>query len=292
MKEIVVISGKGGTGKTSLAASLAFLSGKESVIADCDVDAADMHLLLAPDFRYKEDFYSGQLAAIDNEICTSCGLCMEKCRFNAIETDNEVYNIKEQECEGCGYCERICPVNAISMKDQCAGQFYISDTRIDNILVHAKLNAGAENSGKLVAKVKKEARKIAGEKKGEYVIADGSPGIGCPVISSLSGADFVIIVTEPSVSGIHDMKRVFELVRKFNIQASCLINKYDLNPDITSLIMDYMKSESIMHLGNIPYTSAFTDAMTRGLTVLENGHPDIAGIIEEAWGKVKQKIND
>ncbi len=292
MKEIVVISGKGGTGKTSLAASLAFLLGKEAVIADCDVDAADMHLLLSPDFGHIEDFFSGQMATIDNEACTSCGLCMEKCRFDAIETDGLSYKIKELDCEGCGYCARICPVDAISMKDQHAGQFFISDTRINSILVHAKLAAGAENSGKLVAKVKNEARSIAEQKNKKYVIADGSPGIGCPVISSLSGSDFVIIVTEPTVSGIHDMKRVYELVRKFDIKASCIINKHDLNPEITVRIMDFLESESIVHLCNIPYDDAFTDAIIRGRTIIENGHTDLVKMIEKAWNIVSMNIND
>ena len=292
MKEIVVISGKGGTGKTSLAASLAFLLGEEAVIADCDVDAADIHLLLSPDFGYSEDFYSGQMAIIDNEACTSCGLCIEKCRFGAIENDGSRYFIEPIDCEGCGYCARICPVDAISMKDQYAGQFFISDTRINNILVHAKLAAGAENSGKLVAKVKNEARNIAEQKNKKYIIADGSPGIGCPVISSLSGADFVIIVTEPSVSGIHDMKRVYELVRKFDIKASCIINKHDLNPEITARIMDFLESESIVHLCNIPYDDAFTDAIIRGQTIMENGHTVLVKMIEKAWNIVSTNIND
>lgn len=292
MKEILVISGKGGTGKTSIAASLAFLLGEEAVIADCDVDAADMHLLLSPDFGYREDFFSGQLATIDNEACTSCGLCLEKCRFDAIETDRSKYFIKPIDCEGCGYCARICPVEAISMVDQCAGEFYISTTRINNALVHARLAPGAENSGKLVAKVKKEARSLAEKEKKKYVIADGSPGIGCPVISSLSGADSVIMVTEPSLSGLHDLKRVYQLVRKFDIKASCIINKYDINPEITGRIMDFIQSESIVHLCNIPYSKSFTEAITKGLTVLENGHAEIEKLIRDAWEKIEMSVND
>jgi len=292
MKEIVIISGKGGTGKTSLAAALAFLSGQEAIIADCDVDAADMHLLLSPDFGQAEDFYSGQLAIINNESCISCDLCRQKCRFDAIDTDGRSYNVNAINCEGCGYCARICPVDAITMKDQCAGEFYISRTRISSTLVHAKLAAGAENSGKLVAKVKKEARKLAEVKNKKYVIADGSPGIGCPVISSLSGADFVIIVTEPSVSGIHDLKRVYELVRKFDIRASCIINKYDINPDITARILEYIDSVSVMHLCNIPYSSSFTRAITQGLTVMENGYTEIEMLIEAAWDKIRKSINN
>ena len=291
MKEIVIISGKGGTGKTSLAAALAFLSGEEAIIADCDVDAADMHLLLSPDFGRAEDFYSGQLANINNGSCISCDLCRQKCRFDAIYSDGGIYNVNALNCEGCGYCARICPVDAITMDDQCAGEFYISHTRINSTLVHAKLAAGAENSGKLVAKVKTEARKLAEDKSKKYVIADGSPGIGCPVISSLSGADFVVIVTEPSVSGIHDLKRVHELVRKFDIKASCIINKYDINPDITAQILEYIDSMSVMHLCNIPYSSNFTRAITQGLTVMENGYSEIEMLIGDAWDKIRKSIN-
>lgn len=292
MKEIVVISGKGGTGKTSLAAALASLSGDGAIIADCDVDAADMHLLLSPDFAHREDFFSGQLAVIDNQACTLCGLCMEKCRFNAIETKVSEYFVKSIDCEGCGYCARICPVEAISMEERRAGDFYISKTRTKNTLVHARLAPGAENSGKLVAKVKKEARTLAEKENKKYVIADGSPGIGCPVISSLSGADFVVLITEPSLSGLHDLERVYELVRKFGIKASCIINKYDINPEITERIMDFIRSEEIVHLCNIPYSPVFTEAITSGLTVLENGNSEVAGLIEGAWQKIKMNVNN
>lgn len=292
MKEIVVISGKGGTGKTSLAASLAFLSGEEAIIADCDVDAADMHLLLAPDFGHSEDFFSGQLAVIDKGLCTLCGLCMEKCRFDAIETKGAEYFVKAIDCEGCAYCARVCPVQAISMAERRAGDFYISRTRINNTLVHARLAPGAENSGKLVAKVKKEARNLAEKENKKYVIADGSPGIGCPVISSLSGADFVVMVTEPSLSGLHDLERVYELVRKFDIKASCIINKADINPEITGRIMDFIRGESIVHLCNIPYTSVFTESITAALTVLEKGNNEVTELVEEAWEKIKMNVNN
>lgn len=289
MKEIVVISGKGGTGKTSLTAALAYLADGEAVIADCDVDAADMHLLLSPDFSHDEDFYSGEVANIDPDLCTSCGLCMEKCRFSAIHLVNEEYSVNEIDCEGCGYCARICPVNAITMNDQLAGKFYISTTRLDNTLVHARLGAGAENSGKLVAKVKKEARVIAEKESKDYVIADGSPGIGCPVISSLSGADYVVVVTEPSVSGMHDLKRVLELVHKFDIPASCIINKHDINPGMTNEIEDFLRSSNILHLCNIPYTASFTSAITKGITIMENGEDQM--LVREAWSKIKEDIN-
>ena len=197
MKEIVVISGKGGTGKTSVTASFAMLGGNDIVVGDCDVDAADLHLLLGPDFKYKEDFYSGKLARIESGDCSMCGICQETCRFDAIKNNGTHFEVIPLECEGCGYCARVCPEKNIIMSERLTGAFYISNTKISNKMVHARLGIGAENSGKMVAKVKKEANRIAGENGKEIIIIDGSPGIGCPVISSLTGADFVVLVTEP-----------------------------------------------------------------------------------------------
>ncbi|MCK4716880.1 MAG: ATP-binding protein, partial [Candidatus Marinimicrobia bacterium] len=208
MKEIVVISGKGGTGKTSITASFAYLGGKEIVVADCDVDAADLHLLMLPDFAKSEEFYSGVIAKIDQDVCTNCGKCAEVCRFDAIPVIDGQYVVQPLDCEGCGYCARVCPVDAITMESQNVGDWYISTTKVGSSMVHARLGIGAENSGKLVAKVKNEAKIIAKEQDEKYVLVDGSPGIGCPVVSSLSGANFVVLVTEPTVSGIHDLKRV------------------------------------------------------------------------------------
>ena len=214
MKEIVVISGKGGTGKTSITASFAYLGGKDVVVADCDVDAADMHLLLEPDFKIRKIFIAANWLYINQDECIRCGKCAEICRFNAIPNINNQYIIDPLNCEGCGYCARICPTNAIINESRNVGKWYISDIKTGSIMVHAKLGIGADNSGKLVAKVKNEAKQIAEEKNKEIVIVDGSPGIGCPVVSSLSGANFVVLVTEPSVSGLHDLKRVYELVQK------------------------------------------------------------------------------
>ena len=212
MKEIVIISGKGGTGKTSLTASFAYLGGKDVIVADCDVDAADMHLLLEPDFKDSEDFYSGELAYIKQDACIRCGKCADVCRFDAIPIINNQYIVDPLSCEGCGYCARVCPTNAIINKSLNVGKWYISNIKTGSIMVHAKLGIGADNSGKLVAKVKSEAKDIAEDEQKDFVIVDGSPGVGCPVVSSLSGASFVVLVTEPSVSGLHDLKRVYELV--------------------------------------------------------------------------------
>ncbi|MCK5029375.1 MAG: ATP-binding protein [Bacteroidales bacterium] len=291
MKEIVVISGKGGTGKTSVTASLAVLAGNDAIVADCDVDAADMHLLMKPTIEKSENFFSGVIAKIDEDKCTNCGMCADICRFNAIPVINDQHIINTLNCEGCGYCEKVCPVEAISMHEQNVGDWYISKTRIQNILVHAKLGIGAENSGKLVAKVKNEAKRLAEENNKDYIIVDGSPGIGCPVVSSLSGANFVVLVTEPSLSGLHDLKRVYELVKKFNLKAGCIINKYDINQDVTKDIIQFLKDESVEHIANLPYNENFTKAMTVGETIVEYDQGELKDLIVNSWEDIKTHTN-
>lgn len=288
MKEIVVISGKGGTGKTSITASFSYLAGQNVVLADCDVDAADMHLLMQPDFNIAEDFYSGQLAEINSDKCTQCGQCVEICRFDAISVKNGQYVVEPLNCEGCGYCSRVCPSDAITMEDQNVGKWFISTTRVGNVMVHARLGIGAENSGKLVAQVKREAKRIAEEMNQEYVLVDGSPGIGCPVISSLSGANFVVLVTEPTLSGFHDLKRIFQLVKKFHIRVGCIINKFDLNPQVTLEIEKFLTREKIIHLANLCFDDVFTEAMINGQTVVEVGHNDLQKNLTESWEKIKK----
>ena len=290
MKEIVIISGKGGTGKTSLTASFSVLGGKDVIVADCDVDAADMHLLLEPDFEDSEDFYSGELAYISQNECIRCGRCFDVCRFNAINVLNDKYTVNELNCEGCGYCARVCPAEAITNKPLKVGKWYTSNIKTGSIMVHAKLGIGADNSGKLVAKVKNEAKEIAEEEFKDYVIVDGSPGVGCPVVSSLSGAKYVVIVTEPSVSGLHDLKRVYELVKKFNIKTGCIINKYDINPEITSEIREYLTEENINHISNLPYDEDFTKAMTAGLTIVEYSNSNLKELVKNSWNTILNAI--
>ncbi len=286
MKEIVIISGKGGTGKTSLTASFAYLGGKDVIVADCDVDAADMHLLLEPDFKDSEDFYSGELAYIKQDACIRCGKCADVCRFDAIPIINNQYIVDPLSCEGCGYCARVCPTNAIINKSLNVGKWYISNIKTGSIIVHAKLGIGADNSGKLVAKVKSEAKDIAEDEQKDFVIVDGSPGVGCPVVSSLSGASFVVLVTEPSVSGLHDLKRVYELVHKFKIKAGCIINKSDINKDVTEEIKEFLKKEDIVHIANLPYNENFTKAMTNGQTIVEYSNGDLKELIIESWNTI------
>jgi MinD superfamily P-loop ATPase len=286
MKEIVVISGKGGTGKTSLTASFAVLEKERVVVADCDVDAADMHLLLEPDFGKSEDFYSGEKACIDPDICTGCGECDKVCRFDAIKEKDGLYEVQSVSCEGCGYCARVCPVDAITNSPERVGEFYVSHIKTGTDMVHARLNIGADNSGKLVAKVKNEAKELAQKTEKDLVLVDGSPGVGCPVVSSLSGASFVVLVTEPTVSGFHDLKRVYELVKKFKIPAGCIVNKADINQEILGKIESFLEEEGISYLARIPYNEEFTAAMTQGKTIVE-WDTSMGDIIKKAWERVK-----
>ena len=291
MKEIVIISGKGGTGKTSLAASFAMLGGMDVVVADCDVDAADMHLLLEPDFAKPEDFYGGELAVINQDKCTQCGDCSNVCRFDAIPLVDGKYVVNALNCEGCGYCSHICPTEAITNIDLNVGKWYISKIKTGGTMVHAKLGIGADNSGKLVAKVKNEAKQIAFATNKDWIVVDGSPGIGCPVISSISGANFVLLVTEPSVSGLHDLQRVYELVKKFKVKAGCIINKSDINKKVSAEIEKYLLKEGIAHITNLPYNEAFTKAMTQGKTIVEYEDKVLKERLIESWKKIQLILN-
>ncbi len=285
MKEIVVISGKGGTGKTSITASFSVLGGEDLIVADCDVDAADMHLLLEPDFGSDEDFYSGELAEIDQQGCTQCGKCAEVCRFDAIPVIDGKYVVDPLSCEGCGYCARVCPEKVIANHVNRVGNLYVSRIKTGTKMVHAKLGIGNENSGKLVAQVKNKAKALAEKESKNGILVDGSPGVGCPVVSSLSGATFVVLVTEPTVSGLHDLKRVHELVKKFKIKSGCIINKADINSDQGIKIKKFLEKEDITLITEIPYDENFTKAMTLGKTIVE--HDDkLGGLITDAWGKI------
>lgn len=290
MKEVVIISGKGGTGKTSITASFAVLGGNDVIIADCDVDAADMHLLLKPDFGFSEDFYSGELAVIDKDYCTNCGLCADICRFDAITVVRDQHFIDPLNCEGCGYCARICPEKAIQNVSLNVGKWYKSIVKTGATMVHAKLGVGADNSGKLVAKVKNEAKALAVEQHKKYIIVDGSPGVGCPVVSSLSGADFVVLVTEPTISGFHDLKRVYELVKKFKIKAGCIINKSDINIQVAKQIIEFLINENISYMPSLPYDESFTKAMVMGQTIVEYDKNENTVLLTDSWERIKTLI--
>ena len=281
MKQLTIISGKGGTGKTTITAAFAALA-KNKVMADADVDAADLHLILNPRIEKEEAFYGGRLPFLDRSLCNECGICREKCRFEAI---NNKFIIDTIACEGCGVCAQVCPQKAISMQENLCGQWFISRTRFGP-LVHARLGIAEENSGKLVALVRQQARLIAEKENMDYIIIDGPPGIGCPVISSISGVDLVLAVTEPTLSGIHDLERVVGVARHFNIPAMVCINKSDINPEATEKIKDYCQQNQIEIAGEIPYDPVVTRAMIAGKTVVEFENGRITSKIKTIWDKV------
>jgi MinD superfamily P-loop ATPase len=292
VRELVVISGKGGTGKTSLLACFAVLA-RQAVLADCDVDAADLHLVLAPTVRRREVFRSGQEAVIRPELCRRCGKCAELCRFGAVlgEAENPQGNggrrfrIDPTACEGCGICVTHCPHGAIEFPERVCGEWFVSDTRCGP-MVHARLEPAAENSGKLVAAVRQEARRQAESGGFAQVLVDGPPGIGCPVISSVSGASAVLAVSEPTVSGEHDLQRVLELCRHFGIPAAVCVNKWDLNPQMTARIEAQAAGGGAAALGRIPYDRAVTAAQLQARAVVELGGP-AAAAIRDLWERFK-----
>jgi len=297
MKELVVISGKGGTGKTSIVASFAALA-ESKVLADCDVDAADLHLVLEPEIEHTEDFSGGKRASIISERCNSCGKCYDVCRFDAVKRSADLdeaasvdYQIDPISCEGCGVCARVCPVDAIAFEPVINGQWYRSNTR-HGPMVHAKLGIAEENSGKLVSLVRNHAKKIAEEKKLELVIIDGSPGIGCPVIASIAGADLVLVVTEPTQSGQHDLQRVAQLTRHFGIKMLVCVNKWDLNPDITAEIEAQAQQHGIEVAGRVRYDNAITEAQIKKLSVVEYSENGVAEDIRKLWITVSKVLKN
>jgi MinD superfamily P-loop ATPase len=288
LKEIVVISGKGGTGKTSLVASFAALAG-DAVLADCDVDAADLHLILKPEVRHEEDFSGGKAARIVADKCVGCGRCAEVCHFGAPTCDgpaNEViaktYRIDPVACEGCSVCVHFCPADAIAFEPAVNGRWFVSHTRFGP-MVHARLAPGQENSGKLVSLIRKEARRIAEQHVKDFILVDGSPGIGCPVIASVTGADFVLVVTEPTLSGQHDLERVIALTQHFDIPTAVCINKFDINPGISESIEQAAGDGNVPVLGRIPYDTAVTKAQIAGVSVVEHATGPLSEQIESVW---------
>ncbi|MCW4022650.1 MAG: 4Fe-4S binding protein [archaeon] len=262
-KEITILSGKGGTGKTSVTACLAVLT-KNAVVTDCDVDAPDLHMLLNPQVLEKQEFKASRVAIIDSDTCVQCKKCEEHCRFGAIT--NQI--VDPIFCEGCGVCVYVCPVAAIKLEKRVSGQAFISKTKY-GLMSHALLNPGEENSGKLVALVRKNAKKIAETNKCKLIINDGPPGIGCPVIASVGGTNVGLIVVEPTLSGIHDMKRALDLLGHFKIPALVCVNKYDLNEQNTSDIIEFCKANNVDVAGKIVFNSVVTEAMVAGMPVIE-----------------------
>lgn len=282
MKEYVIISGKGGTGKTSLTAAFASLA-NNPILCDTDVDAADLHLLLQPSVISRNDFWGGNLAVIDQQRCTECGYCRELCRFNAIPED---YKVDQINCEGCGVCVDLCPEQAIKFPQQKSGEWFISDTRVGP-MIHAHLGIAEENSGKLVSLIRQETMKLAEKNDHNLILTDGPPGIGCPVIAAIGGATAVIIIVEPTVSGFHDIKRVADLAKHFRVPAMLCVNKFDINIEVTIQIEEFAKNSDITVLPRIPFDPLFIHALVQGKNVIEYAEDSAtAGAIKEVWNAI------
>jgi len=286
MKELVVISGKGGTGKTSIMGALATLA-KNKILCDADVDAADLHLIIEPTIQSRHDFQSGRTARIDKNLCNECGQCQDLCQFEAI---NEAFQVDRIACEGCGVCVHFCPEKAIEFPPNTCGEWYTSETRLGP-MVHARLGIAEENSGKLVTLVRKEAKAIAEKIGADFILTDGPPGVGCPVIAAIGNADAVLVVTEPSVSGIHDLKRILALTEHFHVPAMVCINKYDLNQKLTDDINTYTRESHATILGQIPFDTAITHAMVQAQTILEyDPLSETSQAIQDIWKKAEDRV--
>jgi MinD superfamily P-loop ATPase len=293
VKEIVVVSGKGGTGKTSVAISFAAMASNK-VIADCDVDAADLHLVLAPTELRREPFSGGMCARIEASACIRCGRCAESCRFGAIVSpdagETAAYRVDRFACEGCGVCEIVCPADAVVMEGVKNGELFVSESRLGPF-VHARLGVAQENSGKLVTLVRKEARRVAGERGLDLLLVDGSPGIGCPVIASLTGASLAVVVTEPTLSGLHDLKRVCGVAGGLRTPTAVCVNKCDLNPDVSDAVEEWCRGKGLPLLGKVPYDGSVTDAQLLGLSVVEHSRGPAATAVRSVWARVLELLD-
>ncbi|HDS01461.1 MAG TPA: (4Fe-4S)-binding protein [candidate division Zixibacteria bacterium] len=288
MTELVIISGKGGTGKTSLVASIGALA-ENKVMVDCDVDAADLHLILNSNLLESHEFIGGKKAEIIEERCNSCAICLDYCRFDAISENEDKFKIDPLACEGCGICKHYCPEDAIAFEPVVCGHWYMSET-IHGPLVHARLGIAQSNSGRLVSHLRKQARELAAENGHEMIIVDGPPGIGCPVIASITGSDYVAIVTEPSLSAFGDMKRVHELIQHFNVSCGVIINKYDINPHMSAGIEAFAEENGIAVLGRIPFDKDMVAAQVAGKTIIDYQPGGLSDSIREIWKNLQADL--
>jgi MinD superfamily P-loop ATPase len=284
IKQLAIVSGKGGTGKTTIAAAFASIA-KNKVLVDCDVDAADLHLLLRPRVLKQEKYFGGKSPRVDLGKCTQCGLCTEVCRFDAIENGVVDY----VSCEGCGFCSHICPEDAIIMEEAFSGDWFVSDTPYGPF-VHARLGIGEENSGKLVTVVRKQAMEIAKEKHLGFILIDGPPGIGCPVTASLTGVNLILAITEPTLSGIHDLERILKLAEHFKIPSTVCINKFDINLENTDRIVAYCDKNGSKLIGKIPYEPKVVEALVNTKTVMEYPCNGVERIIHRMWEEVETSL--
>jgi MinD superfamily P-loop ATPase len=287
MKQLTILSGKGGTGKTTITASLAVLA-RNAVLTDCDVDAPDLHMLLHPEVIKTQEFKGSKLAVIDKTKCDNCGFCREKCRFNAI---TEAIEVDPIACEGCGVCAAICPADAITLVERVSGYAYMSKTKY-GFMAHALLSPGEANSGKLVTLVRQNARILSEKVNSDLIIIDGPPGIGCPVIASVTGVDAGLVIAEPTMSGIHDLKRALQLLEHFSVAPFVCVNMYDINKDNTEKIVNFCRENNVEVVGRIPFSPKVTEAMVNGKTIVEYFPTGkVAEEIESVWEKISSSIS-
>jgi MinD superfamily P-loop ATPase len=287
MRQITVLSGKGGTGKTTITAAFTVLA-KNIVVADCDVDAPNLHMLLHPEILEKKEFRGSRMAAIDETKCIKCGICRERCRFGAITQD---FTVDPFSCEGCGVCAIVCPVNAVTLTERISGYVYISRIRY-GFMVHALLKPGESNSGKLVTMVRQDARLLAERGGIGLILIDGPPGIGCPAIASVTGVDAGLVVTEPTLSGIHDLERAIQLLRHFNVRPFVCVNMYDINADNTDRILKFCEKNDVEVVGKIPFNPVVTKAMVNGKAVIEySPDADVAKEIADMWRRLCSELS-
>jgi len=286
MKEFVVLSGKGGTGKTTITAAFAVLA-KKAILADCDVDAPDLHMLLHPKIIKTQEFRGSKLAVIDEKKCVKCNVCLERCRFDAI---NENLTVDPLSCEGCGVCTIVCPASAITLVERVSGYVYISRTKYGS-MAHAFLSPGESNSGKLVTLVRQNAKMLAERERNDLIIIDCPPGIGCPVIASVTGADAGLVVTEPTLSGIHDLERALGLLAYFHVMPFVCVNMFDINKENTEKIVIFCKENGIDVVGKIPFNPVVTESMVKEMTIMEYApKSDVAKEIEKMWIKILSNL--
>lgn len=286
MKELTILSGKGGAGKTSVTAAIASFA-KNTIFCDNDVDAADLHLIFNPDIIEQHRFSSGNVAFINSEKCSNCGICEGLCRFDAIHrNDSNLLKINPLQCEGCRLCERTCPENAILSTENFNNKWFVSQTRFGT-LVHAEMGPGEENSGKLVTRIRKKAYDLASEIDAEFIINDGPPGIGCSAIASVTGTDLVVLVIEPTISGLHDAKRLITLVGSLGISISAIINKFDINPAFTKIVEEYLEENKIPIIGRLPFSTKMVESMVQNKSIVEYA-PDtlISKEVYSIWEKI------
>jgi len=286
LKQIAVLSGKGGTGKTTITAAFTVLAEK-AVVADCDVDAPDLHMLLHPEILEAKEFRGSKIAVIDQTKCIKCGVCRERCRFDAITKD---FTVDPFSCEGCGVCTIVCPVGAVSLTERISGYAFISKIKY-GFMVHALLNPGEANSGKLVTMVRQDAKLLAEKERLNLIIIDGPPGIGCPVIASITGVDVALVVTEPTMSGIHDLERALRLLRHFNVRPFVCVNMYDVNRDNAYRIYRFCEENGVEVVGNIPFNPVVTEAMVNGKAIIEySSECDVAKEIAAIWDRLGAEL--